>query len=293
MLGCGLDALPVEPTGEAFVEFYAENGIVAEVIGSVFFNDRMWPLVRVEFPSTNDTYQVPLVSGSCRTVATLSTRPGDDSPIADFLAFVNALRIDDATAAPEPTAPATTPSATPTAEPAAEPTLPSATNTATPVANASGPGMSRETAITIGTALQIGDWLVRVNSIQPDATGDVLDENRFNDPPPEDSQFFIANVTLTYDGEDGARQIVVELTYRALGPAGLPYADFRESCGVIPDRLDDFVALPPGVELDPGDSISGNLCWAVLETDVGSLLLFVEQWDFQDPQRRWFRLNEQ
>ena len=287
ILGCGLDVPQVEPTGDAYVEFYAENGIEAEVVGSVVFKDRMWPLIRIDFAPGNDTYQVPLESGSCRTVATLSTRPGDDAPISPFLAFITALEIDDSIAAPEPTRPATAPTPTPRTEPTIEPTVPSATNTTTPVANASEPGMSRDTAVPIGIAQRIGDWLVKVNSIQPDATEDVLAENQFNDPPPEDNQFFIANVSFMYVGEDGPGQIGLDLTYRALGAAGLPYADFRERCGVTPDRLDNFV------DLEAEESITGNLCWAVLETDVAGLVLFVEQWEFDNPQRHWFKLSEE
>src|SRR5690606_34913664 len=63
---------------------------------------------------------------------------------------------------------------------------------------------SLQSPLGLGRVIQVGDWLLRVSGVTPDATELVLAENMFNDAPEDGEQFFIANVEATYVGDDSA-----------------------------------------------------------------------------------------
>jgi len=126
---------------------------------------------------------------------------------------------------------------------------------------------SRNNPIPRGeSAFLYGNWEVRVVAVIPNATDIVLRENMFNDPPKPGYQYFIATVEATYRGR-GSASFDGSYRLRALGPSNVSYRTFEDSCGVIPDRISDR-------EVFTGGTIRGNVCWQVLTSDAGNLLMY-------------------
>ncbi len=112
-------------------------------------------------------------------------------------------------------------------------------------------------------------WTVQVTGGAFDGTDAVLTENQFNDPPSDGFVFVLVPIRLTY--KSGPAPVSVsDLQFKALGPSARVLTEFGDSCGVIPDDLDDLT------ELFPGGVVEGNLCWAAPVTDLGDLKLIVE-----------------
>ena len=185
---------------------------------------------------------------------------------------------------PEPTPPPT-PSGTPTPTP-----TPTASPTPTPTATPMPAIGSRGNPVPLGTSLEVRNsdtdhWEVTVLETTPDAAALVLEENRFNDPPGEGNQFFIAKVRAKYLGPDSTR-FGGNFRLKALGDGGVVYTTFGNSCGVIPDSL-------PDPELFTNGMIEGNECWEIASTDADSLLMILER-EFLSTEgsRAWFSLQE-
>ena len=132
-----------------------------------------------------------------------------------------------------------------------------------PVAGAAS-SSNRSDPIPTGTSAPIGGgWTLAVNGSSPDGTAEVLAENQFNDPPPDGHIFFLAEVVLTNDGQEKQDAFFVEI--EAVGNGNAAYDLF--GCGVIPNELDIWV------ELFPGGSVSGEVCFVVPESEAGSDVL--------------------
>lgn len=187
--------------------------------------------------------------------------------------------------APEASETATTPAGTATAQ--ATPA-----RSATPAASATAPGgatgtgqTSRANPAPIGTAVEIAGWRIVVNSVTPDATDDILDDNTFNDPPEAGRQFFIANISATYiNTEMESSSLFFDLDLSALGPSAVQYDGFDDYCGTVPDEIDAFK------EVFEGGTITGNVCWSVRTSDAAELLMWAEAFLGGD-ERAWFSLQ--
>jgi hypothetical protein len=130
---------------------------------------------------------------------------------------------------------------------------------------------SRQNPIPVGTAVDVGEnWQVTVLNVEPDATERVLAESEYNDPPEEGRQFFIAEVSVTYTGEDSDTFSSSELS--AVGSSSVAYSTYEDSCGEIPDEL-------PSREVFSGGTITGNVCWSVGSEDVDSLVMYYRNAD--------------
>lgn len=143
---------------------------------------------------------------------------------------------------------------------------------------------SKDNPIPIGSAITLDDgWTVTVNRVVPNARKQVLAENQFNDPPAPGTQFFLANVTATYDGAtseafDGSYR------FRAVGPTSVSYSTFENSCGVIPNELSS-------AEVFSGGTIQGNICWEVKSEDADDLVMYDDPFSFEDTERIFFSLD--
>ncbi len=125
---------------------------------------------------------------------------------------------------------------------------------------------TRANPIPIGQPAAIGDgWELTVLSVTPDATDLVLAENTYNDPPAADHQFFIANVRITYTGDDS--DTFYGWGMSAVGQSAVAYTQFDDDCGSIPNELSSR-------ELFTGGTIEGNLCWSIATSDADSLVLY-------------------
>jgi hypothetical protein len=138
-----------------------------------------------------------------------------------------------------------------------------------PPPDPNGPAGSRGDPIPLQETVAIGDWEVRVLGSIDDATDQVLVENQFNEPPSEGNQFVVVEIEATYVGTDSS-MFTLDTTIGAVGNAAVGYGS-EDTCGVIPNELDDFS------EVFPGGVISGNVCWEVPTSDVGGLVMSLEE----------------
>lgn len=133
-------------------------------------------------------------------------------------------------------------------------------------------------SVPFGEGAELGDsWVLRVDEVIHDATQMVLDENSFNDPPVAGRQYLIATVTLLNRGDE-PRAFDATFRLRLRGAnSGLEYLTFDDSsfCGVVPDRF-------PESAIEPGEQLTGNLCWGVQVEDLNSLILYSENYDNQE-----------
>ena len=97
-----------------------------------------------------------------------------------------------------------------------------------------------------------------------------MEENQFNDPPPEGNQFFIASLEATYTGTESST-FWGDMRLKPVGDSNVAYEGFNAYCGVIPDDIDD------SGETFPGGTITGNVCWSIQSTDAASLVMIVEE----------------
>lgn len=131
-----------------------------------------------------------------------------------------------------------------------------------------------EDPFPVGTTVTVDDdWQVTVVSVQPDATDLVLAQNQFNEPPATGEQFFIAQVSATYIGDESGSFNAGVLA--ALGSSLVAYSSYEDRCGVIPDEL-------PSNEVFPNGTVTGNVCWSVALVDVDALVMYYEPADRED-----------
>ncbi len=140
--------------------------------------------------------------------------------------------------------------------------------------------------VPVETTAPLGDgWLLTVDSVTVDANTLVADANTFNEPPAEDRQYVIAQVTATNDTE-AAATFDASFRLRLIGAVtDTVYTTFEDQdrCGVIPDAFEDL-------DIAPGASASGNVCWQVLIEDLNNLVLFSENFT-DDEGAIWFSLT--
>ena len=122
--------------------------------------------------------------------------------------------------------------ATPTETTATTSESRAATTTEAPLVGES----SLDSPIQLGAVVQVGSWRLRVSAITPDGTDEVMEENQFNDPPPEGNQFFIASLEATYTGTESST-FWGDMTLKSVGDSKVAYEGGNASCGVIPDNI--------------------------------------------------------
>lgn len=143
---------------------------------------------------------------------------------------------------------------------------------------------TREDPIPLGTEADAGGgWRVTVLGSVPDGTEEVLAENPFNEAPEDGSRFFLIRVSASFTGT-GSASILGGLGFQAVGDTAVAY-DSLAGCGVLPDAL-------PTTEVFAGGTIEGNICFAVADEDVESLLLFSDSYvTFDDEDRVYYSLR--
>lgn len=112
-------------------------------------------------------------------------------------------------------------------------------------------------------------WTVKVTSSVLDATAAVVAENEFNEAPAAGRVYALVPITLTYKAGPEPMS-VSDLSFKAIGPTGTVSSSTEDYCGVVENSFNS------GAVVNVGDSISGNVCWAVDAIDLSQLKLFVE-----------------
>jgi hypothetical protein len=144
------------------------------------------------------------------------------------------------------------------------------------------PGSSRDRPAPIGTTLAISTasaptgWTLKVNSVTPDATDQIVPVDPDNIPPVPDQQYFMVSVTATYTGSGSADASEVPDGLNVVGSSDGQYQSAsQDGCGVLPDP--DFVLATTDLVLSPGASVTGNICWSVSVDDAASLEMYNDQ----------------
>lgn len=143
---------------------------------------------------------------------------------------------------------------------------------------------SLDNPLELGRVVQVGDWRLRVASIQPDATDDIMAEYEYNDPPGDDEQFFQIGLEATYAGEDSGT-FWTDITLKVVGESAVAYESFDASCGVISNDITN------SGETFPGGINIGDACWNIKSSDADSLVLIVEDWTTFDDDRAFLSLD--
>lgn len=110
-------------------------------------------------------------------------------------------------------------------------------------------------------------WKVTVVGTTADGTAAVRAENRFNDPPPAGSQFYLVNISAEYAGS-GSQSPLGDLRFSALDSSNTQIDEGR--CGVVPNEFDSFT------EVFTGGALSGNICFVVSSATAGSMIMYVD-----------------
>lgn len=124
---------------------------------------------------------------------------------------------------------------------------------------------TRANPFALGATLSNDEWSVTVNSFDADATDQVMAENQFNDEPGADQTYALANLTVTYLGEESGTPWEVTVAYVTESGNVINAYDHM---AVAPDEL-------PHNELYTGASASGNVSLMIPQDDAGLLRLQV------------------
>lgn len=128
----------------------------------------------------------------------------------------------------------------------------------------------RSNPIRIGVFHDIGrGWTAKVVSVLPNANQRIQSWSSSNNPPRTGHQFYMVTVSAKRTGK-GFGYLHAGFYMRAVGPRGIEYTTFQNSCGDLPD---------PDLETDDGrvsrgTTIQGNICWEVWSNDVPRLVMF-------------------
>lgn len=132
-----------------------------------------------------------------------------------------------------------------------------------------GVGTSKENLVPVGTGIEVAKgWTVQVNSAQRNANDLLAAENRFSKPD-AGKQFLVVNASIKNgSGKPGSAGINVKASL--LPPSGVAIDSFS-SCGLtVPD------SLSMSADLQPGATITGNLCFEVSVAEASSAVLLAE-----------------
>jgi hypothetical protein len=124
---------------------------------------------------------------------------------------------------------------------------------------------SRQNPIPLGTAAALdANWTLIVNSVNLDATEQIMATEPFNEAPPEGSVYVLVNITVTYTGtvDNQSDEVLVS----AVTNSNVEINWF-DSIVIAPDFYD------PSTSFFPGGSKSGNLVFTVPAAEAQSLIL--------------------
>lgn len=140
---------------------------------------------------------------------------------------------------------------------------------------------SRANPVAIGSFERIGDWFVRIDGIDLDATDRVLALDTFNDPPPDGFRYVLADVELAYAGRESS-SFWLGLNWSGVGPSNVAVDTFDASCGTLGGALDS------GYDFYPNGRATGPLCLTVAEDQIDEFVLF---FDTFGEERRFFAIH--
>lgn len=120
---------------------------------------------------------------------------------------------------------------------------------------------TRANPFPLGATLSNDEWSITVNSFDPHATDEVLAENQFNDEPGANQTYALANLTVTYLGDESGTPWEIDVVYVTESGNVVQQHDHM---AVTPDSL-------PDNELYSGASATGNVSFLIPQDDAGLL----------------------
>lgn len=145
---------------------------------------------------------------------------------------------------------------------------------------------SERDPVPFGTTAVVGDYLVTVIEVVPEADDLILDAYSFNDPPTRGNQFYMVTVEVTYTGSEIGIPWI-DLDFFGIGEENPRYDQFENTCGVIPEG-----ASSTG-DLFRNGTLQFNVCWQIDSDDADDLLLVVEEFSVTtDNGPIWFSLTD-
>ena len=110
---------------------------------------------------------------------------------------------------------------------------------------------TRNNPLPLGTTISSDEWEVSVNSVDLNATNEIMAENPFNDEPADGNVYIMIEVTATYIGDDPSGETpYVSVDYVSAG--GNSFAS-HDSMVVTPNSFDSMETLYEGA------STTGNI----------------------------------
>jgi hypothetical protein len=148
-------------------------------------------------------------------------------------------------------------------------------------------GNSAESLLEEDETGQIGDYLVTVLGVRPDATDIVLRDDPVIPAPAEGNQYFMVRVAVEYVGDgDDFGSPGWQLEYVAVSEDGTEYLNTIDTCSYAPDGVSHVG------DLFPGAVVEYNVCWQLPTDDAESLIMRVDNLADRSADSLWFSLEE-
>ncbi len=114
-----------------------------------------------------------------------------------------------------------------------------------------------------GGPVSVADWEIAVTAVNLDASADIAAFDAENEPAPEGFRYIMVTLQVT-NQRDETRQVLSGADLTLWGPDERPVAE-EVWCGTLPESLRGRLEL--------GESMTGNVCLAMLEEDFGDGLV--------------------
>jgi hypothetical protein len=128
---------------------------------------------------------------------------------------------------------------------------------------------TRDAPIAPGESGQIGDYVISVVDVFPDATDEVMQASDQNALPADGNQFFMVRVSVSYEGSIEADP-GFDLSFNAVGASNVGYNSLYALCGIIPD------GVPDDAEGFADGEVEFNVCWLIPASDAETLMMYIE-----------------
>lgn len=155
-----------------------------------------------------------------------------------------------------------------------------------PSSVAAASGESKDAAVELGQSASVGDYELKVTGIDDNAKETILDEDDNNTEPAEGLAWFMISVDATYNGAE-ADSPAFALNYQVVGPSARGLVSQYLGCGTIPNDGFEIESM------NPGDTVSFNVCWVVPQQDLGALVMYVDPLLGTNKGFVWFSLGNE
>ncbi len=149
------------------------------------------------------------------------------------------------------------------------------------------PGHFRTNPMPPGTTVETDDGLAfTIVSVNPDATDAVLNADpMYNKPPADGNRFVMARVRVQNVGGDVNSETAIDSDsdFALVGSSAVKFSWFRNSCGIIPSKLNIGLFL--------GGAAEGDVCFEIPQSETDLVLIYDSSiFRANAAERRWLTL---